>query len=317
VVKGTSGTIYSYDELGNLLSVGSGSTLAAPPIIDTINPDVLFIGSKLFVKIEGQNFLSTESVITDNSALIIKDVFITDSAITAELSVATSGVPGPATITVNNSYGSAGIGITISDSVLRLSPGQLAIVPGATGNLTASIDPPLFGPLTLTLKSSNPAIVSVPETVTIPATGTETVHVYGNQEGTAVISAGDSRSVVFVSAPFSGEVSGLTGGRVSAYIEDSADEPTTGKANPVSVLLYASASSPTTDTSAPVSVVVDSESASVSAPTTDTSAPVSVFVNASASAAAIEMAAPVSVVIDTPSEAPSISMSLPVSVEIQ
>jgi hypothetical protein len=52
-------------------------------------------------------------------------------------------------------------------------------------------------------------------------------------------------------------VSGLTGGRVSVYIEDSAEESTAGWANPVSVVLDASTSAPTTGMAGPVSVVVE------------------------------------------------------------
>ncbi len=106
VLKGTSGTIYHYDELGNLLSVTSSTTAAVPPILDSINPNVLFVGSTLLVSISGQHLLATDSVISNNPALTINNVFVTDSEITAEMTATASG---PATITVNTPNGSANL----------------------------------------------------------------------------------------------------------------------------------------------------------------------------------------------------------------
>ena len=62
VVKGASGTIYKYDELGNLISITSATTSDSSPVITSINPNVLFVGQKLLVTINGQNLLTMESV---------------------------------------------------------------------------------------------------------------------------------------------------------------------------------------------------------------------------------------------------------------
>jgi hypothetical protein len=113
----------------------------------------------------------------------------------------------------------------------------------------------------------------VPQTVTIPTGGSADFTVNGLLEGVTAISAGETRSIVFVSPPFSGGVSGIISGRVSVYIEDSANEPTTGKASPVSVVLDASVATPSTDTAVPVSVYLGD---SGNEPSTTSSVPVSI-----------------------------------------
>jgi YD repeat-containing protein len=271
VVKGTQGTIYRYDELGNLLSVSSATTVGAPPVISTINPNVLFVGSTLYVRILGQNLLATESVTTDNPALTISNIYVTDTEIIAEM---TAGSAGSAAMTVTTAFGSADIGVTLTDSKLTLSPGQLAIVPSASGTLSASIGPPLAFPLTINLVSSNAAVANVPQTATIPAGGSTDITVNGLLEGVTAISAGETRSVVFVSPPFAGDVSGLAGGRVSVYIEDTANDLATGQATPVSVIVDSPVTALSTGTSAPVSVVVEAPAFSQS---TSTSTSVSVY----------------------------------------
>lgn len=270
VVKGTQGTIYRYDELGNLLSVSSATTVGAPPVISTINPNVLFVGSTLYVRIVGQNLLATESVTTDNPALTISNIYVTDTEIIAEM---TAGSAGSAAVTITTAYGSANIGVTLTDSRLTLSPGQLAIVPGTSGTLSATIDPPLAAPLTINLFSSNAAVAGVPQEVTIPAGGSADITVNGLLEGVAAISAGETRSIVFVSPPFSGDVSGLASGRVSVYIDDPANEPATGKTSSVSVVVDAPATAPSTGTAVPVSVYLED---SASEPSTTPSSPISV-----------------------------------------
>jgi hypothetical protein len=291
VVKGTQGTIYRYDELGNLLSVSSATTVGAPPVISTINPNVLFVGSTLYVRIVGQNLLTTESVIADNPALNIRNISATDTEISAEM---TASAGGSATITVTNAYGSTTIGVSLTGSKLTLSPGQLAIVPNTSGILSASIDPPLAVPLTINLVSSNAAVASVPQTATIPAGSSAEITVNGLLEGATAISAGETRSVVFVSPPFAGDVSGLAGGRVSVYIEDTANEPATGQANPVSVNVDSPVTALSTGTSAPVSVVVEAPAFSQS---TSTSTSVSVYLEDTADDLSTTPSFPVSVQI--------------------
>ncbi len=51
-------TIYIYDEVGNLLSISKDTFSPNPPVIQSINPDILFIGTATLVSITGQNLLT-------------------------------------------------------------------------------------------------------------------------------------------------------------------------------------------------------------------------------------------------------------------
>ncbi len=256
VVKGTSGVIYKYDELGNLISTTSATTTGGAPTLSAINPNVLFVGSKMLVTITGQNLLTTDSVTANGGLVAIKNVSVADTQITAEMTALSAGSD---TIKVTTRSGStATIGVTLSSSKLTISPGQLALAPGTSGTFTATISPALGAPLTINLNSNAPSVVTPPQTVVIPAGGTASFTVNALQTGVATIDAGDPRAVVFVTAPFSGDVSGLKSGNVSVLIDaPSGTSPST--ARPVSV--YVDAPSGTSPSSAqPISVYVDAPS---------------------------------------------------------
>ncbi|MBI4690438.1 MAG: RHS repeat protein, partial [Nitrospirae bacterium] len=59
LIKVVSGTgevaIYNYDEVGNLISISSEQTEASPPVLNSISPDVIFVGRTLVVTIAGEN----------------------------------------------------------------------------------------------------------------------------------------------------------------------------------------------------------------------------------------------------------------------
>jgi hypothetical protein len=202
--------------------------------------------------------------------LIISHVNATDTEITAEMTAASSGAE---TITVTTPYGTADIGVSLSGSLLTLSPGQLAVAPGTSGTLSATIDPPLAHSLTLNLKNSDPDVVAVPSTITIPVGGTVDFTVDGLEEGVATVSAGDPRSVVFVTAPITGDVVGLSSRSVSVYVDAPTSNPSSTLANPVSVYVNASSEIPASAVAKPVSVYVDAQADELS---TTVSGPVSV-----------------------------------------
>ena len=85
VVQGTTGVIYNYDELGNLISTTSATTSGGSPVLTAINPNVLFVGSRMLVTITGQNLLTTETVTANGGHIYITDVVVTDTRITAEM----------------------------------------------------------------------------------------------------------------------------------------------------------------------------------------------------------------------------------------
>lgn len=222
VVKGTAGTIYSYDELGNLISVTSSTTSTSSPVLASISPNVLFIGSKMLVAITGQNLLTTESV-TANSGLVAVDdvVIVSDTQIIAEMTPLSSGTETIKVTTRNGSPNYATIGVTLSSSQLTFIPGQLAISPGTSGTISAGIFPPLANPLTINLSSSAPSIATVPQSVTIPVSGNATFTVNAIKEGKVTVSSGDTKTVVFVKSytPTPGEVVYSPSKPVSVYIE--------------------------------------------------------------------------------------------------
>jgi YD repeat-containing protein len=277
VVTGTSGVVYTYDELGNLVSTTSTTTTNGSPVLSSVTPNVIFTGTSMLVTITGQNLLTTQSVASVNSLFTIRTLSVTDTTITAYMTALSAGSDSIRVTTANGTPNYASIGITLSSSVLAFSPGQLAIVPGGTGNMTASVSPPPVSPLTINLASSNPVIVTVPQTVTIPTGGSASFTVNGLQLGVANISAGGPYAVVFVSNPFSHDENGDT---------------FRAGAQSISVMINAPAGT-SPSTAAPVSVAID--------------APAGTFPST---------ANPISVAIDTPVGS-STTPSLPVSVNIQ
>jgi hypothetical protein len=68
-LRGTEGLIYQYDAVGNLLSIGKGTVGTGVPVLNSIAPDVLFIGSTTPVTINGQNLFTTKNVTSDNESV--------------------------------------------------------------------------------------------------------------------------------------------------------------------------------------------------------------------------------------------------------
>ncbi len=256
VVKGTAGVIYSYDETGNLVSVINDTTSASSPTITNIIPNVFFTGSTMLVTITGQNLLTTDSITANGGLVAIeKIVSVTDTQITAEVTALSAGTDTIKVTTRNGTPNYATVGVTLSSSKLTFSPGQLAIAPGTNGIITASISPPLSAPLTITLASSSPSVASVSQTVVIPVGGTANISVTALNNGVASISTGDTRTVVFVTSPFSGDVSGFSAKSISVYI----DAPSgTWPASALPISVYVDAPQGTSPATAlPVSVYVD------------------------------------------------------------
>ena len=259
VVQGTSGISYSYDELGNLISTTSATTAGGAPMLTAINPNVLFVGSKMRISITGQNLLTTETVTADGGLVSITGVTVTDSRITAEMTAMSAGTE---TIKITTRSGAtAAINATLTASRLSFSPGQLALAPGSSGTLTATISPSIDVPVTIEIKSNAPSIATAPQSVTIPATGSATFTVDALQLGVATLDAGDPRSVVFVANPFIGDVGDTVlgiGANVSVMIDTPLGASPIGS-NSVSVAVdtpYGTA----VEAAAPVSVIFDTPS---------------------------------------------------------
>jgi len=204
VIQGSSGVIYDYDEVGNLNSTTSTTISGGVPIITAIAPNVLFLGSKMLVRITGQNLLSAESVTCSGRkvSIIVKET--TDTQLTTEMTALSAGEE---TIMVTTRSGAvATTGVKLTSSKFSLTPGQLALAPGTTGSLTATISPAISVPVTINIHSNAPLVATIPPSVTIPSTGKASFIVTALQPGVATIDAGAPNAVVLVAKPFIGDV---------------------------------------------------------------------------------------------------------------
>jgi hypothetical protein len=290
VSKGTSGVLYKYDDLGNLESITNHDIVASQPELYSIDPETVFNGSRMFVNISGINLFTTESVTSDNPALVIENVNATDTKITADM---TAGSTGSATITVTTEYGTANIGVSMSGSALKMSPPQTALSPGSSGSLNLSIDPAIANDVRIKLKNSNNSVVSSPEWVLVPSSGSVNFDIDTIQEGVSRISAGVAESAIFVTRPFGG-YTGITT-PTSKLISVAIDSP--------------SGSAPATAT--PISVSIDQPTGSSPA----TASPVSVSIDSPAGNSPA-VSAPLSVAVDSPSgDSPAVSDLISVGIE--
>ncbi len=296
VLKGTEGMVYQYDEVGNLLSIDKGTVAPLPPVIDSIIPDLFFIGETIPVAIAGHNLFTTNEVKSNSSSLTIKVLNVTDTDIKAEVTVSPDALPGTViNITVTTSYGSATIQATLSSSKLTFSPGQLVLAPGSGGDIAVSLIPSVGRNLTITLTNSSPSIVSIPRFITIPSSGTTTFAVNGIKEGVATISSGNPRTVVFVTRPFRpepGEEVINKAGPVSVYIEEPQGMSSIASL-PVSIYVESPTDNTATTSSLPVSVDIESPTSESS---TIGSLPVSVLIEAQEGNADV-ISLPVSIII--------------------
>jgi len=193
--------IYSYDAVGNLLSISNRETEPSPPVLNSITPDNVFAGETLSITIEGKNLLNTEKVSSDNSGISINNFSSTDTTITANITVSSTPLTGPSSITIKTAYGSASIPINIAK--LIFIPDQATITPNAAMDITTRIEG-LSGEYTLLLNNQNPDIISAPQSITIPAGDNTIFTINALKEGTGVITAKNTGVSVYVSQAFTG-----------------------------------------------------------------------------------------------------------------
>lgn len=223
-------TIYTYDEVGNLLSITKNTFTPTSPVIQSIDPDILFIGTTTLVSIKGQNLLTTRRISTSNPSLSTAIILVTDTEIRAEITAPSQSSPGTVNLTVTTQYGSASVQASLTRAQLSFGPSLLSLTPGSSGNVKASIYPPIGKAETIQLNNSDTSVISVPQSVTIPANGTGAFSVSASREGVAYITSGPAVATVMVTTstftPVSGEQLTIKGSPVSAYI----DSPLSGSA---------------------------------------------------------------------------------------
>jgi hypothetical protein len=323
VATGTVGLVYQYDEVGNLLSITKGTIGTGSPILNSITPNVLFIGSTTLVSIQGQKLFTTRNVTSDSPFLSIKILNITETEIRTEITVSSDAYPYADTdvnINVTTGYDSASIKARLIASELAFSPELLILTPGSSDTMLASIWPSIGKDVTIILNNSNPSVASVPQSVTIPSSGTTSFNVTALNTGVSYIDAGTPEAVVYVTTDTfpslpGKEIIAMTD-PVSVYIEKPSSSNTTIASLPVSVYIETPSSTNTTASSLPVSVYIETQS---SASTTASSAPVSVYIETPSSVNTTAFSSPVSVKIEgsTPSQGNTTVTTSPVSVYIE
>lgn len=114
---------YNYDAVGNLLSITRSTGGLQAPEITGISPNLANPGDNVQVTISGDHFLNT-GVSTGNAGIIISNLQITETSITATFSVSFFAPVGLTMVTVNNALGSARIGFTVNPQPIinALSP---------------------------------------------------------------------------------------------------------------------------------------------------------------------------------------------------
>jgi hypothetical protein len=274
--------IYEYDSVGNFMTIKKGTASASAPVLSSISPDVLFIGSTVSVVISGWNLITTKSVVSGDPSISIKTLYINDTEIRADITVPGNSPPGAITITVTTDYGSASIEATLSSSQLSFDPDLAVLMTGESLNIAATISPGIGKDLTVVISNDSPSSVSAAETVTIPSSGMATFMVNALEKGVATISSGAASTVVIVEEPYVPEPGEEVFGSAEAVSVHIA-EPLGSHSSPVSVIINEPASAQAASVSVGINEPASAQAASVSVginePEREQALPVSVFIS--------------------------------------
>lgn len=231
--------VYSYDEVGNLLSIGRETTSPVPLVITGITPDIAFSGTSVPVTITGSNLLSTQDISTDTSGVKISKAIVTNTKITATLDVLKDVTPGIITIKVTTAFGTSTTPITAEK--LTITPMIKTMQPGGTADFQLSLSSNASHDINIPLTSDDPTIIGVPPTVLISSgSSAASFTATALTEGTTVVRVADGAGLVsvYITQPFTGPATSLTQA-VSVLIPSSKQEPIYGPylSGPISVLL--------------------------------------------------------------------------------
>jgi YD repeat-containing protein len=111
---------YTYDAVGNLLSITRNTGGVGAPTITAFTPNTGNAGATVNVSLTGTN-LTGAALATTNPGILVRNVVITPTAITATFQIAFSAAAGPATVTVTTSTGSATTSFSVNASAPVLS----------------------------------------------------------------------------------------------------------------------------------------------------------------------------------------------------
>ena len=176
---------YTYDAVGNLLSITRNTGGVGAPTITAFTPNTGNAGASVNVSLTGTN-LTGASLATSNPGILVRNVVTTPTAITATFQIAFSAASGAATVTVTTTTGSATTSFSVNASapvLSTLSPtsGPVTRLVTITGNgfsTTAGLNQIRFNGVTATTLSATATTLTtqVPSGAT---TGPVTVTVGG------------------------------------------------------------------------------------------------------------------------------------------
>jgi len=96
---------YTYDAVGNLLSITRNTGGVGAPTITAFTPNTGNAGETVNVSLTGTN-LTGASLATTNPGILVRNVVTTPTAITATFQISFSAAAGAATVTVTTTTGS-------------------------------------------------------------------------------------------------------------------------------------------------------------------------------------------------------------------
>ena len=259
VINNSAITNFEYDEVGNILSVSNGS-LVNTPSVSSVTPTTLLVGVTTPVIFNGQNLLSFNNLTAINSNIRIENITITPTKITAQLTT-TNGSGDTIKLTfrdTNQTIYQTNIAAVSSNVII--TPALVAAPPNSTTSASVSLNPPLVVPVTIGLKSSDMAVATIPDSITIPAGGSATLPINTKLTGFTSITnrSDDTYGTVVCDAPVGGN--GISSKPVSVTITPSVmSYPSAMVARPVSVSIDGTIqpSTPSVTVGRPVSVSID------------------------------------------------------------
>ena len=277
-VKSTEAISYQYDANGNLVAAADGAASTGKPSIESVTPGVVFIGAMTDAVITGRSLYSTKNVISGNPKLSIKVNAVTDTQINISITVSPDAIPGASALTVETLYGTAPFSVSLSGSRLEFIPDALSLVMGGSGSVDVRIIPAESTPLTLWLTNSNPSVVSIPNSVTVPGVGIASFEIKALAQGSAEIGSCSASTSIYIVPAFSlaaGEAAWAASKPVSVFIDSQSMQRSDVVAPPVSVFIDSPTSQPAYITALPVSVFIDSSAGNSTVVSTSVSVQIS------------------------------------------
>jgi uncharacterized repeat protein (TIGR01451 family) len=175
--------------------------VSSDPIITGLNPDTAVAGRPdLTVTVSGGGFVD-ESLVEWNGAPLATS-FVGSSQLTAVVPAALLAEPGSATVTVVNpdpGGTSNGVTFTVTAPTITLTPDPLTMAIDSTAAMNVTINAAQAADRVVMLESLNPAVASVPASVTIVA---------GNTSAGFTISSGANTGSTTVSATLPASLGG-------------------------------------------------------------------------------------------------------------